>query len=108
MVYTVRKWKRTKVPPKTIKTRSFKNFNQNSFLNSLNLIDWNEVLLDDDLDRACNKFNRIVNDILDIHAPLKLQKIKGNSPQWISEDLLKEIRERNFLKKKSFKIENLT
>ena len=106
-MYTVRRWKRPKFPAKTIKTRSFKNFNEEAFLNSLNLIDWNEIVQDENLDHACDRFNKILSDILDIHAPIRTQKIKGNSPQWINDELLRSIRERDFLKKKASKTKTL-
>ena len=44
MIYIVRKNKKVKVPPKFIKSRSFKNFNEHEFIETIKQSNWNYIL----------------------------------------------------------------
>lgn len=102
-IYAIHKWKRVKIPAKVIKSRSFRNFNKENFLYDLHSVNWNEILNKDNLDTACNIFNEFVTNIIDQHAPIKSSRVKGNCPQWLNDDLIHAIKERDFLKKKASK-----
>ena len=44
MIYIVHKNKKVKVPPKFIKTRSFKNINEHEFIETIKQSNWNYIL----------------------------------------------------------------
>ena len=79
LVYVIRKFKRPKGEPKTLKVRSFHNFT--------------------DLDSICEVFNSNVKTVAEKHAPFVTYKIKGKIETWVTDDFLQAIKERNFLKK---------
>ncbi|XP_057316787.1 uncharacterized protein LOC130657807 [Hydractinia symbiolongicarpus] len=94
-IYAIRKWKWVKIPAKVIKSRSFKNFNKENFLYDLHSVNWNEILNKDNLDTGCNIFNEFVTNKIDQHSPIKSSRVKGNCPQWLNDDLIHAIKERD-------------
>ena len=61
LTYVIRKFNRPKGEPKTIKVRSYKNFQTEHFLKVLRNLDWSYFNHYHDLDEACKKFNENVN-----------------------------------------------
>jgi hypothetical protein len=102
ILVTVRKWKSNKGSsnPKVLKSRTFKNFDSDNFCNDLRSADWSEVINTNDIDSACDNFTKITNNISDRHAPYATHRVSKKTP-WINDDLRKEIKERDFLKKKA-------
>ena len=92
---------RTKVnrQPRIIKTRSFKNFNQDLFLEDLGNLDWSRMMTSENVDEAADIFNSNVLEVLDHHAPMVERRIRHDSPPWVNEVLLNAISERDYLKK---------
>jgi len=87
--------------PKLINTRSFKNFNSAKFCEDLSNADWSTVINVDDIDIACDSFSKIINNISDKHAPVVSHRVSEKTSPWVTEELRKGIRERDFLKKKA-------
>ena len=85
--------------PKTITTRSFKNFNQEAFLDDLGKLDWSPMLKSTVVDEAAEIFNSNVLGVLDRHAPLVQIRIRLDSPPWFNEELYHAIQERDYLLK---------
>ena len=83
--------------PRTITTRSFKNFNQEAFLDDLGNLDWSDMLTSENVDEAADIFNTNVLGVLDRHAPMVERRIRHDSPPWINEILLDAIAERDYL-----------
>ena len=71
MVYTMLKSTYTKLEPKILGNRSYKNFNKKSFLQDLQ----------HGLNNIGNftEFNDELKAILDHHAPIKQSKLRGNT-----------------------------
>ena len=92
---------KTKIERKgrVVKTRSYKNFNNEAFLDDLGNIDWSGVLNTTDIDLATENFNSNVLTVLNRHAPLIERRVPESSPPWIDEVLLTAISERDYLKK---------
>ena len=90
LIYTMLKSTYTKLEPKVLSRRCFKNFSEQSFLQDLkqglsntgNFSDFN------------NEFKNTLND----HAPIKTLKVLGNSKPHVNKILRKEIMERSNLK----------
>ena len=90
MVYTMLKSTYTKLEPKILRKRSYKDFNKESFLR--------------DLEHGLNNignfaiFNGEFKAILDHHASIKQSKLRGNTKPHINKTLRKEIMKRSRLK----------
>ena len=90
LIYTMLKSTYTKMEPKVLSKRYFKNFSEQSFLRDLkqglsntgNFSDFN------------NKFKNTLNN----HAPIKTLKVRGNTKPHVKMNLRKEIMKRPNLK----------
>ena len=72
MIYIVRKNKKVRVPPKFIKSRSFKNFNEHEFIETIKQSNWNYVLDKLNVEDAYNTFQDMFNNACDIHCPINV------------------------------------
>ena len=82
-------------PARTIRKRSYKNFNEKDFLNHLRQIDWSAVFYCQDVDVAVETFTRMFKFVLDEHAPWVLYQIRKKFSPWVTEETIKLIKERN-------------
>jgi len=87
--------------PTVLKTRTFKNFESEKFCNDLRNADWSNVIGSNDIDSVCENFTKITNKITDMNAPLVSHRISSKTPPWITDEFRREIKERDFLKKKA-------
>ena len=82
-------------PSHTIVKRSFKDFDPNSFIEEVSLIDWSPVYRSKDLDLAVCNFTLLYLAVLNQHAPwVRLQQRKHYAP-WISSKTKELITERD-------------
>ena len=83
-----------KLPPKVVKYRDQKHFDQKTFLHDLDSI----LLLQRDVyknsDEPYGKLYEVFNDILNHHVPLKEKQIRGNHATFMTEELSKAITEK--------------
>ena len=56
-------------PARTIQRRCYKDFNKNSFLRDVSLINWSPVYAAKDVDGAEQAFTTLFLAVLDTHAP---------------------------------------
>ena len=101
LITVKRTFKHKKVPPRFISTRSFKNFNEEAYLDDLGDLDWSGVLNAINADVAADIFSSNVLKVLNKHAPCVKRRIKNSNPPWVNDHLLHSIRERDFLKKRA-------
>ena len=103
LIYLIRKNKKVKVPPKIIKYRSMKNFDQASFIYySLKKTNWDHVFNYYDVNKALDVWQSLFNKVCDEHAPIKEKLIKGSKlPEWINKDFIKLSKERDYFYKKA-------
>ena len=99
LVYIARDRVKVNRTTKTITSRLYKNFNDDSFLEDLFNTDWSNVLNADSPDDAANSFNENALKILDKHAPATRKIIRSGNPPWVDDNLLQGIKERDYLKK---------
>ena len=101
LIYTMFKSTYTKVEPKVLSKRCFKNFSEQSFLQDLKQGLSNTGNFSD--------FNNEFKNTLNNHAPIKASKVRGNTKPHVNKILRKEIMRRSNLKSianKSGKIED--
>lgn len=94
--------RRTKLPkacPKIIMKRSYRAFNEESFLNELDNIKWNLISDIDDVDASLNLFMDCFMRVVNNHAPLKKFTVKAKSAPWVDTELRSLMAQREEAKK---------
>ena len=87
MVYGVGKinaWRLRKKKPRIIETRSLSNYDKELFRNDLRQIDWPTILdpLSENPNAMASAFQEAYELDLDMHAPLKKRRVRGDSAPW--------------------------
>ena len=77
LVYATLKLKKELQKPVYVNVRSFRQYNSNSFLQDMSYAPWSVINVFDDIDDKLNAFNLILNNILDLHAPIKRVKVRS-------------------------------
>ena len=92
LIFSMLKTKYVKLPPKIIKYRDYKNFNEDQFLFELNVCLTNNII------ENYSEFENIFTNIIDRHAPLKTKYLRANNKPHVTKDLRKAIMKRSHLK----------
>ena len=94
---------------RTIRKRSYKDFDKNQFLEDLAEVDWVDVLSCPDLDVAVASFTHKFKHVLNIHAPWVIFQQRKNSKPWITKETKELMKQRDEWKSKAveFSIANL-
>ena len=99
MIDILKKAKHVSVP---LKQRTFRNFNDDEFINEIKKFNWNSLLLGKNLDDSFSTFYKSIEKLLDEMAPIKTLKSKEQKLQqrpWITGDILDEMHNRDNLHK---------
>ena len=79
-----------------INYRSFKNFDESTFLDDLSLVPWEIIQNFDTVDDIVSTLNTLFLEILNKHAPVKSHRIKKKyQPDWLIAAILYCMNERN-------------
>lgn len=103
LTYVVRKLKQINLPPKKVRSRCFKNFNELEFINTIQTIDWDIICSIDDVNEALEKWQTLFTEACEKHAPFKEKRIKGHLPEWINGDFLRLSKDRDYYYAKAHK-----
>ena len=87
-----------RLKPKKVKYRSYKNFNEDSFLADVRSLDFGSRF--DDANQLYDNLTQRFRKVIDKHAPLKTRIKRGNSAPFMNRELSKAIYVRSNLKKK--------
>ena len=82
----------------TVEVRQLKNFNEAEFLRDLPMIDWNYVTTRSNPNEMWVFWKHLLASVTDKHA--QFRRVKNKWSPWITNELLREIHKRDFLKKK--------
>ena len=86
---------------KTVEVRQLKNFNKAEFLRDLHMIDWSRVTAHNNPNETWDVWKHLLACVINKHAPLRRKRVKNKRSPWITNELLREMRTRDFLKKKA-------
>ena len=100
LIYMAYKIRTPKIKPTIIMRRSFKNFNNEAFLQDLNKIDWESVLNAPTVNEKNIIFNSLLIELFDVYAPLRPIKLKHLPAPWLTEDIKTLMAKRNSAKSK--------
>ena len=106
MTCTATKFNIPKLKPITFKYRSYKYFDETSFLNDLERIPYYIIDVFDDINDSYWAWNKLTMDVIDEHAPMKTRTIKGNRVPYMNGNLRKAINVKHMLKRKYDKNDN--
>ena len=97
LIYAVRKNKLPRPKPREIVNRSMKKFNEDEFLSDLKNVPWETSYVFDDIEDLWDHWHKLYNSVLDEHAPLKKEHVRGDQLPWITQSIQREISYRNRL-----------
>ena len=97
LVFAVRKNKLAKPKAREIEYRSMRQFNNDAFLQDLRNVPWDTAYIYDNVDDLWDHWATLFKEILDIHAPIKKKRIRGDQLPWITPEIQREISRRNRL-----------
>ena len=103
MIGCIRKINSLKFNHRTIKCRSYSNYDKKKLKLDLCKIDWNPLYRITDVNKALNLFVLNVKSLFDIHAPLLEKRVKGNPSEWLNVELKEEMNTRDKVKRKARK-----
>ena len=88
-------------PARTIRKRSYKNFNKEKYLDDIGRLDFTDVYLCRDVDAAADLLTAKLVDVLNAYAPwIIFQQRKHNAP-WITQETVAMMNERDRLKEEA-------
>jgi len=102
LVYMSRKQRVIKSKPKICKVRSFKHFNDASFIDEISHMPWSSVGVLDDPNEMWSMWSKMLMQAIDKHAPVKNRRVgsKRREP-WITNGLIEQMRRRDLLKRQA-------
>lgn len=104
MVYIVLNTNLLRPKAKTVITRSFKNFDTQSFLEDLSQVPFSVSYVFDDVDDVYWCWEKMYNQVLDDHAPIRSFKRRSHTGSpFITNEVRQYMRQRDATKKKYYK-----
>ena len=101
LVYCIMKSGMPKSSPKIIEYRSFKNYDKSAFVKDLSYVPWLVVDAAQDVNDAVDLWSELFNSVANQHAPIKTQRVLGTSAPWMTSDLAKLMRDRDYCHRKA-------
>ena len=103
LIYAVRKFAVPKTRPTIKEVRNFKHFVEVDFINDLKRVSWQNVGCFDDPNLAWQAWKSDFNAILDHHAPIRHMRVRQSSVPWLTFDIKRVMKERDYHKKHAVK-----
>ena len=97
----VRYSKEPRSPAKTIRKRSYKNFNEQEYLKDIASLDFLDVYCCLDVDEAAEVLTQKIVSVLNVHAPWVIFQQRRNFAPWVTENTLKLMKQRDKFKKEA-------
>ena len=83
----------------TITYRSYKNFDEKSFLADLAVVPWSVIEQFDDVDDALDTWEKLFMDVVNTHVPLRERRVKRTrQPGWLTDEITEAMDKRDSLK----------
>ena len=89
--------------PNTIRSRSFKNFKEDAFVNDLIQLPFVDIQEVKDVDEAWNKWYDLLMSLVNKHAPYKTKRVRKKQCPWITGDTIASMHTRDFYHRKAMK-----
>ena len=105
-IYLVHKKGRDVRHSEIFKGRSYRNYNKDLFTSKLLAIDWDSYYELDSPGQAWDFLLKSLEVILDEMCPVRTFKVKNYRPDWITNELLEQIKDRDYFYKKAKKLDD--
>ena len=105
-IIAIRKKSTPKYPPRTIYSRNYKNCYTNVIKNELRNVKWVRVINCRDSNICWQYIKDILLKCADTHAPLTKKTIKGKPCPWLTEEIKKQMNDRDGLLRKARRSKN--
>ena len=105
LAYICRKVGILRAEPKVVETRQFKNFNSSAFQNDLEMAFQRYYNINNytNPNHVWETWKTIFLDVADLHAPLRIRKVKSEYCPWMTNVIKKLAQHKFYLKKKAVK-----
>ena len=100
IIYT-RNSKEPVPPPRTIRKRSYKNFNEADYLRDISKLDFTEVYTCMDVDEAAALLTTKLVDVLNAHAPWIIYQQRKHYTPWVTPETVRLMKERDNCKEEA-------
>ena len=97
LVYAVLNFKAPKPLPTYVISRSYKNYDSESFVNDLAQVPWYENSLIDDAGEMVKHFNEKFLEVLERHAPVRKRKVRNRQCPFLDQEIKELMDERDQL-----------
>ena len=106
IIAVIRKKLTPRYSPRTIYSRNYKNYNTNVIKNELRNLNWEHVTSCRDSNICWQYIKDILLKYADTHAPLTKKTIKGKPCPWLTEEIKKQMNDRDGLLRKARRSNN--
>ena len=103
LIYATHKHNTLKADPKIIESRQFKNFDSDAFIEDIKETPFHFASLMDDPNEMWDVWKSLLLEVINKHAPMRKRKVKSKSSPWITAELRRKMRKRDFLKNQAVK-----
>ena len=86
---------------KTVEVRQLKNLNEAEFCEIFAWLTGTALERTDNPNEMWDFWEHLLTSVTDKHAPFRTKRVKNKRSPWITNELLREIHKRDFLKKKA-------
>jgi len=91
--------KKKRSKPVYVTTRSYKDFDPDSFLVDLNCAPWSVIDCFEDIDDKLNAFNLLFDPLLNYHAPIKKVKLRSRPNPCVTDEICSLMSTRDYWRK---------
>ncbi len=86
--FSARERKRLPRTVRYVSFRSYRNFDESKFRQSISSQDWSQVTSCQEIDLAAERFRDLIINTLDIYAPVRNLKLREYAPPWLTTEYL--------------------
>lgn len=103
LIYATHKHNTLKADPKIIESRQFKTFDCDAFIEDIKETPFHFASLLDDPNEMWDVWKSLFLEVINKHAPMRKRKVKSKSSPWITAELRRKMRKRDFLRNQAVK-----
>ena len=103
MIYAIRQFKPIKSVHRVTEYRSYKEFDENMFLDDLFNVPWHVVKNSDDVNDALHVWQNMFCEVVNKHIPKKVKRVRGTSSPWLNSNIMNHMSTRDFLHRKAIR-----
>ena len=103
LIYMTYKAKYERSGKRIIEIRSMKKFRKEQYVSDLKQQNWADINLNSDPNEMWSKWKSLLMECIDRHAPLRQKRVGNKRSPWITSQLQREMRKRDYLKQKAIR-----